>query len=118
MRKSLWVVTIGLGLVLCAMLVVLLVMVDKEHFGGLVTGAFLPAVTSGVIVGGLATLIGALMLPERKSWRGAVLIVWALVAVTSPLFGFLFLLPWALLAITIPLVIWVVATLRRAPQPS
>jgi hypothetical protein len=31
--------------------------------------------------------------------------VWALIALTSPAFGFLFLLPWGFLAVTLPLVI-------------
>ena len=114
-RVCLWLIAAGLVFALCALLTVLLVMVDKSHFGGLVGWAFLPVITSGVIVGGLMMLVGSLFLPERWSWRGITLIVWALIAATSPLFGYLFLLPWGLLAVSAPLVIWIVAAMFRAP---
>lgn len=118
MTKRGWliVVTIGFALVLCAMIVVGLVIADKRHFGGLVGSAFLPVITSGVLVGGIIMLIGSLLIPERKTWRGMVLILWALIAVTSPLFGLMFLLPWGLLAVSVPLVIWVLTAVRRS-QP-
>jgi hypothetical protein len=44
-------------------------------------------------------------LPERASWRGIVLILWAVIALTSPLFGIMFLRPWGILAIRLPLII-------------
>jgi hypothetical protein len=114
-NTRLWLRTIiaGFALVSLAFVAVLLVM-DKAHFGWLMGWAFLPVITGAVIVGGVMMLIGTLCLPQRKSWRGAVLIAWAVIAVTSPLFGlFLFLLPWTLLAVTAPLVIWVLAGMRR-----
>ncbi|HEY4640029.1 MAG TPA: hypothetical protein VII75_01675, partial [Thermoanaerobaculia bacterium] len=43
-------------------------------------------------------------LPDRKTWRGITLMVWGLIAVTSPLFGLLFLVPWAVVAVALPLV--------------
>jgi hypothetical protein len=118
MQRWLTVVTIGFALVVVAMLFVALVLIDKKHFGGLVGSAFLATITSGVIVGGLAMLIGALAMPARKTPRGIILILWALIAVTSPLFGFLFLGPWAVLVLASPAVIWALVTLRQAPQPS
>jgi len=114
MRGWLIVVTVGFALVLCAMIVVGLVIADKPHFGWLVGGAFLPVITSGVLAGGIVMLIGGFMLPERKTWRGIVLLLWALIAVTSPAFGIMFLLPWALLAVSVPLVIWLLMTMRRS----
>ena len=84
---------------------------DRTHFGWLTGWAFLPAVTGGVLVGGAIMLIGSLVSPARKSWRGITLIVWALIAVASPWAGFLFLIPWMLLGITSPLVIWIFRSL-------
>jgi len=55
--------------------------------------------------------IATLFLPERTSWRGIVLLLWSLIAVTSPLFGPLFLVPWGILAVTSPLIIWIFRTL-------
>ena len=104
-RGGLVLVTVGVVLVVIALITAALVLFDKEHFGWMVGGMFLPVMTSGVIVGSLAVIVGALMLPQRKSWRAIVLVVWALIAVTSPLFGFLFLLPWCVLALMLPAVI-------------
>jgi hypothetical protein len=121
MTKRRWLIlmTVGFAMMIVAMIVVALVIADKEDFGGLVGPAFLPVITSGVIAGGLLMLIGSLMIPERKTWQGIVLILWSLIAVTSPLFGFMFLLPWGLLAISAPVVIWSLATmLRQAPARS
>jgi len=87
--------TIGVALATLAMLTIALVMLDKSHFGWMVGTWFLEIISSGMIAGGL----------ERKTWRGIVLIVWALVAVTSPGFGILFLFPWAVLALSLPLII-------------
>jgi len=117
MAKRGWliVVTIGFALVLCAMIVVGLVIADKAHFGWLVGSAFLPVITSGVLAGGILMLIGSLLLRGQKSWQRVVLILWALIAVTSPLFGLMFLLPWGLLAVSSPLIIWILVAMRRQP---
>jgi MFS family permease len=97
--------TIGVALATLAMLTIALVMLDKTHFGWIVGTWFLEIISSGMIAGGAVLLAGAAFLPERKTWRGIVLIVWALVAVTSPGFGILFLFPWAILALSLPLII-------------
>jgi hypothetical protein len=114
-RRRLWprVIIAGLVMVLLALATVGLVIADKRHFGTLVGWAFLPVITSGVIVGGVVMLIGTLALPARATWRGIVLIIWSLIAATSPLFGFLFLLPWGILAVTLPLVVWIIAGMLR-----
>jgi len=64
-------------------------------------------------VGAILLLIGTWMLPLRKTWRGIVLFVWALIAITSPLFGWMFLFPWGLLALSLPLVVWILYDARR-----
>ena len=117
-RNQLWLRTIlaGFAVVSLGFFAALLAM-DKSHFGWLMGWGFLPVITSGVIVGGVVMLVGTLCIPQRKSWRGAVLIAWAVIAATSPLFGMLFLVPWALLAITAPLVIWVLAGMLRESRP-
>jgi hypothetical protein len=113
MQKRTWLRAgvVGFVMVLLTLLTVALVILDKPHFGRLVNWAFLPVITSGVIVGGLILFVAALMQPERKTWRGITLIVWSLIAVTSPLFGIMFLLPWGLLAASTPLIIWIFRTL-------
>jgi hypothetical protein len=113
-RRGGWILaTVGVSLVVLAMIVAALVIWDKQHFGWLVGSAFLPVLTSGVLVGSILVLAGALLLPRRKSWQAILLIVWALIALTSPLFGFLFLLPWAVLAVLLPVVIVALVGLRR-----
>jgi hypothetical protein len=104
----------GCVLVTIAMITVALVLFDKSHFGSLVGTWFLPVIASGVIVGGLLLFIAAWNLPVRTSWRGWVLMIWGLIAVTSPALGIMFLLPWALLAVSLPLVIRVLATISRS----
>ena len=113
MRKWLTVVTFGFVAVLLAFVVSTLVVADKAHFSWMVNAWFLPIISSGVIVGGVVMIVGTLMLPARWSWRGIVLMLWGLIALTSPVFGFLFLAPWTVLAVTAPLVIWILLTLRR-----
>lgn len=95
----------GCGFVVLAMVVSFLTLIDKPHFGWMVGRRFLMTVASGVFVGGLMLLAGAWNLPERKSWRGVTLLLWALIALTSPAMGYMFLLPWAVLVVTLPLVI-------------
>jgi len=112
-RVWLMITTIGCALVVYAMVVVALVILDKEHFGWLVGSMFLAVVTSGVIVGGLVVLIGAWNLPQRKSWRGITLILWGLIALTSPAFGLMFLLPWGALVALLPVVIAALSTLFK-----
>ena len=105
--------TIGVVMVTIALIVSTLVTFDKPHFGFLVGTWFLPIIASGVMAGAILLLIAAFVLPERKSWRGIVLILWALIALTSPAFGIMFLLPWAVLAITLPIVIVILRALFR-----
>jgi hypothetical protein len=114
-RRRGWLIlaAIGCTLVVLALIVVALVIADKEHFGWLVGSAFLPVITSGVLVGSALLLIALAGLPDRKTWRWWTLLLWALVALTSPLFGFLFLVPWAILALTLPLVIAILVKLFR-----
>ena len=104
-RVWLKVTTIGCAMVVIAMIVVALVILDKEDFGWLVGSMFLPVIGSGVIIGGLVVIVGAWNLPQRKSWPGITLIVWGLIAVTSPAFGIMFLLPWGALVVLLPVVI-------------
>ena len=112
-RRWLIVTTIGVALVVIAMIVVALVIIDKDTFGDLVGPSFLAIITSGVLVGAIILLIGTLMQPLRKTWRGLVLIAWGLIALTSPLFGIMFLLPWAVLVLMLPLVVAIFVTLFR-----
>lgn len=112
-RKWLVMATIGCAMVVAAMAVALLALVDKKHFEPIVGRTFVQVITSGVIVGSIVLVAGASMLPERKTWPGIVLIVWGLIALTSPLFGFMFLLPWAALAVSLPIVILALVTLFR-----
>jgi hypothetical protein len=100
-------VTAGVAMVVVAMIVVALVLIDKPHFGDLVGPYFLQVITSGVMVGAILVLIGAWKLPDR-TWRRRILLIWALVALTSPAFGIMFLLPWGALVAALP---WVVAAL-------
>lgn len=110
--------TIGVALCVLAMLTVALVTLDKPHFGWMVGTWFLPIITGGMLVGGFVLFISAWFLPERKSWRGITLILWGLVALTSPAFGILFLGPWCLLALTLPLVVVILRRLFRTRQSS
>jgi hypothetical protein len=111
-----WLIAAAFGciLVVIALVVVALVMIDKPHFGWLVGWMFLPIVTSGVLAGSLILFVSILFLPERKSWRGLTLLAWALIALTSPLLGLMFLLPFGVLAISLPLVIAIFMHLFRA----
>lgn len=104
---------IGVSLSVLAMLTIALTMLDKSHFGWLVGTYFLEVISAGMMVGGLVLIVGAWCLPERKSWRGITLILWGLVALTSPGFGILFLFPWCLLALSLPLVVVILRKLFR-----
>jgi hypothetical protein len=95
------------------MIVVAVVLIDKPHFGSLVGRNFLAFIISGIFVGALVLLVAAWNLQERRTWRGIVLIVWALIALTSPGFGYLFLGPWAVLALSLPLVIFILVGAYR-----
>ena len=103
----------GCLLALLAMAVACLVLVDKPHFGWLMGSAFLPIITAGMFVGAAMLLLATWNLPVRRNWRGIFLFAWALIALTSPLFGFLFLLPWGLLALALPVVVWILYNLHR-----
>ena len=111
-RRWLLLAKIGVGLAIVAMVFVVLVLVDKAHFGWMVGTWFAPIISAGVMVGSLILLVSAWMLPERKSWRGIVLLVWALIGLTSPAFGYLFLAPWILLLLSLPVVIWILVTAK------
>jgi hypothetical protein len=110
-----WLIAAAIGVVMVtiALIVSALVTFDKPHFGFLVGTWFLAIIASGVIAGAILLLVAAFMLPDRKNWRGITLIIWALIALTSPAFGIMFLLPWAVLAITLPVVIVILRALFR-----
>lgn len=105
--------TTGVVLVVIAMVVVALVLIDKPHFGFLVGTTFVQVITSGVMIGAALTLVGVWKLPQRRAWPGIALIVWSLIALTSPAFGFLFLLPWSILALALPVIIVALVGLYR-----
>ena len=113
-RRWLIVALIGFIAVLLALAVVALVLFDKKHFGWMVGSAFLEIITSGVIVGALVMLAGAIGVMRARGRQGLPLLIWATIAATSPLFGLMFLLPFGLLAIAAPYVIFVFRGLRRA----
>jgi hypothetical protein len=110
-----WLITawIGVVMVLIAMLVVAAVIIDKPHFGWMVKSLFLEFISAGVMVGGLLVLLAGFFLPERKTWRGITLMLWGLIALTSPGFGLMFLLPWGLVAAALPLVIAILTRQSR-----
>jgi MFS family permease len=116
-RKWLIAASVGCALVALAMITVALVIADKPHFGWLVGSMFLPAITSGVLLGAIILLIAAWNLPERKRWQGLTLMAWALIALASPAFGIMFLLPWGVLALSLPLVIASLILLFRQGVP-
>jgi len=105
--------TIGVFLSALAMLTIALVMLDKPHFGWLVGTYFLEIISAGMMVGGFILFLSVWFLPERTSWRGITLMLWGLVALTSPAFGILFLFPWGVLAVSLPLVIVILKRLYR-----
>jgi MFS family permease len=104
-RRWLIVTTAGCAMIVLAMIVVALVILDKPHFGSLVGTWFLEIITSGLMVGSVLVLVGAWNLPQRKNWRGRLLLAWGVIALTSPAFGLMFLLPWGVLVLTLPVVI-------------
>jgi hypothetical protein len=108
----------GCALVLLTLLVTALVILDKEHFGWMVGSHFLPMITVTIFIGAALLLVAAWKLPARRTWRGIVLMVWALIALTSPLFGILFLLPWGVLVLMLPVVIAILVTLFRAAKST
>jgi hypothetical protein len=112
-RPWLILATVGCAFVVIAMAVVALAIIDKPHFQWLVGSRFLEIITSGVVVGALMLLVGAWKLPV--GWRRRVLLLWSLVALTSPAFGIMFLLPWGALVVSLPLVISILIALFRAP---
>jgi hypothetical protein len=105
---------IGCIMVLIALLAVAAATFDKA----LVRSLFLLFVSGGVMAGGLIVFIAAWFLPERKTWRGITLMLWGLIAVTSPWFGLLFLLPWAVVAVALPLVIAILRRQSRLTKPA
>ncbi|MEA2414556.1 MAG: hypothetical protein QOI58_1213 [Thermoanaerobaculia bacterium] len=79
----------------------------------MVKSLFLEFISAGVMVGGLLVLLAGFFLPERKTWRGITLMLWGLIALTSPGFGLMFLLPWGLVAAALPLVIAILTRQSR-----
>jgi MFS family permease len=112
-RRWLILAMTGFGLVVLALTTTALVLADKARFGSLVGPMFLPSITSGAIVGSILLIVSAWNLPERKSWRGVTLLIWGLIALTSPAFGIMFLLPWGFLVVTLPFVIAAFVSLNR-----
>jgi hypothetical protein len=115
-----WVIAawIGVVMVLIPILVVAAVLIDKPHFGWMVKSLFLEFISAGVMIGGLLVFLAAWFLPERKTWRGITLMLWGLIALTSPGFGLMFLLPWGLVALGLPLVIAIIRRQSRMTKPS
>ena len=115
MSEKTWVnlATAGVVLVVVPLILFVLVMADKKHFGWMVGTPFLGGTLGSVLLGGLVLLVAAWKLPARKTWRGILLMVWALIAVTSPAFGIMFLLPWGVLALLLPVVIVALVGVRR-----
>jgi hypothetical protein len=111
--KRIWLKVTATGFVLALIALVTVALVTMRTFEWVVGWAFLPVVTSGVIVGGVVMLVGSVRLPEWKTWRGVTLIVWSLIAISSPLLGLMFLVPWALLLVTAPLIVWILRVLFR-----
>jgi len=107
------VAVIGVALVVLTLVAVALVIFAKEQFKGLVGSAFLPVIGAGVLLGSILVIVAALKLPERRTWRGIFLLVWGLIALTSPAFGYMFLFPWGVLAVLLPVVISILITLHR-----
>lgn len=115
-----WVIAawIGVVIVLIPMLVVAAVIIDKPHFGWMVKSLFLEFISAGVMIGGLLVLLAGFFLPDRKTWRGITLMLWGLIALTSPGFGMMFLLPWSLVAAALPLVIAILIRQGRMMKPA
>ncbi|SRR5258706_5825730 len=110
--------TIGVSLAILAMLAIALVMLDKKHFGWMIGTYFLEIISAGMMVGGFILFLSVWFLPERWSWRGITLLLWGLVALTSPAFGIMFLFPWAVLAVMLPLVVVILNRLYRMRRES
>jgi hypothetical protein len=115
-----WIIAAWIGCVMVSipMVVVAAVIIDKPHFGWLVKSLFLEFISGGVMAGGLLVFIAAWFLPERKTWRGIALMLWAVIALTSPAFGLMFLLPWSLVAVGLPLVIAILRRQSRMTAPA
>lgn len=114
-RRWMILVATGFAMVMVAIIVVCLVIIAKAQFQWLVGSAFLGSIVGLVLLGGLLMLVATFMLPDRWSWRSILVIVWSLIAVTSPLFGIMFLMPWAVLLFASPFVVMVLWQWFRAP---
>lgn len=114
-RRWLVLASIGYGLILLAIAIVCLVIVAKQQFQWLVGPPFLGTVIATIVIGGLLILVAVAMLPaERKHWMGWAVLAWALIALTSPLFGIMFLLPWGALLLSAPLILVVLVLWFRS----
>jgi hypothetical protein len=110
---------IGFALVMVALFTTCLVLVAKDRFDWLVSGSYyLQSIIGLIFVGAIALIVAIALSPYRKTWRGIGVIVWALIALTSPLLGYLFLLPWALMLLTAPLVFAALYSWSRAARPA
>lgn len=105
-------------MVAIVLLLAFVVVADKKHFGGMVGSYFLQTMFGGLFLGALILLVASWRLHERRNWRGRTLIAWALIALTSPLFGWMFIMPWMVLALTLPLVIAALVSLWREREAS
>lgn len=103
-RLWLYAALAGCALIVLVMLMGALVLFDKPQFGSLVGPNFMRLMISGMILGGVILLIAAINLPERRTWRGVIVMGWAIIAGTSPGFGYLFLIPWTVLVLSLPVV--------------
>src|SRR5438477_6832536 len=113
-RRWLTLAWIGCALVMLPMAIIALEIIDKPHFGRLVGPMFLPVITISIILGGLLMLIAGFKLPDRKNWRGYVLMAWGIVAAASPAAGaFLIFFPWGILVLSLPLVVWILVSTGR-----
>lgn len=90
----------------------------KPGFARVFDQYFLPSIAGLVFVGAFVLLVAVLLQPYRKTPRAIGVILWTLIALTSPLFGWLFLVPWALLLLTAPLVYVALNGWSRTAQPA
>ncbi len=109
-RKWLVVASTGYALILLALLLVGVALLAKKQFGP----PFLGSVGVLVLAGSVALESAMAALPFPRTWRTWAVILWGFIAMTSPLFGVMFLLPWGFLLLTAPIICSVLLTWFRA----
>jgi hypothetical protein len=115
MKRWLLITIAGFAIILIVFVISALVIFAKDQFGDLVGRRFLPTITGAIFLGAIAMIAGAIKLRTYRTWHWVALLLWALIALISPAFGFLFLVPWSVMAVSIPVVIVaMVALWRRA----